>query len=338
MEIISLHHDHRPQWKLELSQAIASTEELLRILEIDAQSLNLSQQAAFDFPLRVPLSFVQRMHKGNPEDPLLLQVLPITAEESTPETFSADPLEEASFTPVPGLIHKYKNRVLLIGAQTCAINCRYCFRRHFPYQENRITSQQLNAIINYIETHKELDEVILSGGDPLANNDRTLSKIIDAINQVGHIKRIRIHTRLPIVIPSRINDELLEWVNTSRCPITFVVHSNHANEINSDVTQAIKKLIEQGCLILNQTVLLKGINDQASTLIELSEALFNSRIQPYYLNLLDRVSGSAHFEVSECDALEIYEQMLSSTSGYLVPKLVRESPEVPYKRPHSPKL
>lgn len=338
MEIISLHHDQRPQWKSELSQAIASTEELLRILEIDAQSLNLSQQAALDFPLRVPLSFVQRMRKGDPKDPLLLQVLPIKAEEETANDFSVDPLQEASFTPVPGLIHKYKNRVLLIGAQTCAINCRYCFRRHFPYQENRIDSEQLKSIISYIENHTELDEVILSGGDPLANNDRTLSKIIHAINQVSHIKRIRIHTRLPVVIPSRINDELLAWVAASACPITFVIHSNHANEINSEVTLAIRQLIEQGCLILNQTVLLKGINDTPSTLIELSEALFNARIQPYYLNLLDRVSGSVHFEVDETEALEIYEQMLSSTSGYLVPKLVRESPEVPYKLPHSPKI
>jgi len=325
--------DSRPQWKLELSNAIESVHQLLHILELDPAKLNLSEAAIRQFPLRVPLPFVEKMKKGDPKDPLLLQILPVSQEEHLDPDYQLDPLEELNSNPVPGLIHKYTNRVLMIGAQACAVNCRYCFRRHFPYQENRISSQQLDNIIEYIENHPEVDEVILSGGDPLVNNDAQLSKIIQRLNNIPHVERLRVHTRLPVVIPSRVNDQMLAWVTESRCPVTFVFHVNHPNEINNDLAEAIQKLRVAGCTVLNQAVLLKGINDQIETLLELSKKLFSAGALPYYLNLLDKVQGSQHFDVPEKDALTLIEKMMKNTSGYLVPKLVRESPDIPYKLP-----
>ncbi|GAA3927303.1 EF-P beta-lysylation protein EpmB [Litoribacillus peritrichatus] len=333
MKLILSDSDTRPQWKQQLSNSIVSVHKLLAILEINPSTLNLSEQANQQFSLRVPLPFVEKMTKGDPNDPLLLQVLPVLAEEEQSPGFSLDPLQEANANPVPGLIHKYKNRVLLIGAQTCAINCRYCFRRHFPYQENRIGSKDIESIIQYITQHTELDEVILSGGDPLANNDKTLNQLISQLNNIKHLKRLRIHTRLPVVIPARINQDLINWVNQSRLPITFVIHVNHPNEVDSALADAMAKLRATGNMVLNQSVILKGINDNAKTLIRLSEKLFEAGVMPYYLNVLDRVQGSAHFEVTEAEALQLIEQMMINTSGYLVPKLVRESAEIPYKMP-----
>lgn len=333
MKLILSDSDTRPQWKQQLSNSIVSVHKLLAILEINPSTLNLSEQANQQFSLRVPLPFVEKMTKGDPNDPLLLQVLPVLAEEEQSPGFSLDPLQEANANPVPGLIHKYKNRVLLIGAQTCAINCRYCFRRHFPYQENRIGSKDIESIIQYITQHTELDEVILSGGDPLANNDKTLNQLISQLNNIKHLKRLRIHTRLPVVIPARINQDLISWVNQSRLPVTFVIHVNHPNEVDSALTEAMAKLRATGNMVLNQSVILKGINDNAKTLIRLSEKLFEAGVMPYYLNVLDRVQGSAHFEVTEAEALQLTEQMMINTSGYLVPKLVRESAEIPYKMP-----
>lgn len=333
MKLILSDSDTRPQWKQQLSNSIVSVHKLLAILEINPSTLNLSEQANQQFSLRVPLPFVEKMTKGDPNDPLLLQVLPVLAEEEQSPGFSLDPLQEANANPVPGLIHKYKNRVLLIGAQTCAINCRYCFRRHFPYQENRIGSKDIESIIQYITQHTELDEVILSGGDPLANNDKTLNQLISQLNNIKHLKRLRIHTRLPVVIPARINQDLIHWVNQSRLPVTFVIHVNHPNEVDSALTEAMAKLRATGNMVLNQSVILKGINDNAKTLIRLSEKLFEAGVMPYYLNVLDRVQGSAHFEVTEAEALQLTEQMMINTSGYLVPKLVRESAEIPYKMP-----
>lgn len=333
MKLIQSDFDSRPQWKHELSNAIESVHQLLHILELDPSKLNLSEAAIRQFPLRVPLSFVERMKKGDPNDPLLQQVLPIQAEEQLHPDFSTDPLEEISSNPVPGLIHKYHNRVLLIGAQACAINCRYCFRRHFPYQENRLSSQQLTDIEDYLLQHPEIDEVILSGGDPLVNNDHQLSKLIDRLNGIPHLQRLRVHTRLPVVIPSRINEALLAWVRSSQLPISFVLHINHPNEVNEALTEAVARLRTAAPFVLNQAVLLKGINDDVETLRSLSQALFGAGILPYYLNLLDKVQGSRHFEVSEETALEIHHALMQHTSGYLVPKLVRELPDVPYKKP-----
>ncbi len=333
MKLILSDSDSRPLWKQQLSSSIESVNKLLRILEIDPSILNLSEQASEQFSLRVPLPFVEKMTKGDINDPLLKQILPIKEEEEVHPGFSSDPLEENTANPIPGLIHKYKNRVLLIGAQTCAINCRYCFRRHFPYQNNKISTHQIDSIINYIGQHEELDEVILSGGDPLANNDRTLKNLIEKLNTIKHIKRLRIHTRLPVVIPDRINHELLEWVSNSKRPITFVIHVNHPNEIDETLKQAISQLRSAGSMVLNQSVLLKGINNDTRTLIQLSEKLFNIGVMPYYLNVLDRVSGSAHFEVSEPEAKQLIEKMMINTSGYLVPKLVRERADKPYKMP-----
>ncbi|MFC3151963.1 EF-P beta-lysylation protein EpmB [Litoribrevibacter euphylliae] len=333
MKLIQSDFDSRPQWKHELSNAIESIHQLLHILELDPSKLNLSDAAIHQFPLRVPLSFVNRMQKGNPTDPLLLQVLPVIEEEADHPGFSTDPLEELNANPVPGLIHKYKNRVLLIGAQACAVNCRYCFRRHFPYQENRLSTHQLDRIITYIEDHTEIDEVILSGGDPLVNNDKQLQQIVSRLNNISHLERLRVHTRLPVVIPSRINNDMLHWINASRLPITFVMHINHPSEINDEFTAAVTRLKTTKSLVLNQAVLLKGINNDLDTLLLLSKKLFQAGILPYYLNVLDKVQGSQHFDVPEEDALKLIHTLMEHTSGYLVPKLVRELPEVPYKKP-----
>jgi EF-P beta-lysylation protein EpmB len=333
MKLIQSDFDARPQWKQELSNAIESVHQLLHILELDPSELNLSDAAIRQFPLRVPLSFVSRMKKGDTNDPLLKQVLPIIDEETHASGFSMDPLKERESNPIPGLIHKYKNRVLLIGAQACAINCRYCFRRHFPYQENKLSSNQFEVILEYINNNKNIDEVIFSGGDPLVNNDNQLYKMTQALNQIPHIKRLRVHTRLPVVIPSRINQALLNWISASRLPITFVLHINHANEINSELKEATHRLRDAGATLLNQAVLLKGINNSTNNLLELSTQLFDAGVIPYYLNLLDKVQGSQHFEVSEKEGQKLIHQLMVETSGYLVPKLVRESPEYPFKKP-----
>ena len=317
---INLHSD----WKAELSNCVSSIDELLNQLGLKPEDLNATEQAASKFPIKVPQPFVQLMEYGNPNDPLLKQVLPITSELQVDSNFSTDPVGESSFNPVPGIVHKYRNRVLMIISPNCAINCRYCFRRHFPYDDNRQSKQQWLKALDYLKTKPEINEVIYSGGDPLAANDNFLRWLTGEIESIKHIKRLRIHTRLPVVIPSRIDDQLLNWLSNTRLKPTFVLHINHANEIDTALSQGVNRLKQAGIMVLNQSVLLKGINDTSDQLINLSEKLFNAGIMPYYLHMLDPVQGASHFDVPEDRAVEIFSQIQAELPGFLVPKLVQE--------------
>ncbi|MBE9537497.1 MAG: EF-P beta-lysylation protein EpmB [Proteobacteria bacterium] len=311
-------------WRSELSASICSVEELLALVQLDKTKLSGCQRAAVDFPLRVPRAFLSRMEPGNPKDPLLMQVLPVESELMPSAGFIPDPLDEAAHNPVPGLMHKYRNRVLLIVSPTCAVNCRYCFRRHFPYGENRQNKRQWLRALAYIENDSNINEVIYSGGDPLAANDQFLSWLTESIAAISHVKRLRVHTRLPVVIPSRIDSQLLSWMTATRLKPIVVLHINHGNEIDGRVKRAIRQLLDSGLTVLNQTVLLHGVNDSAGVLVELSEALYESGVMPYYLHLLDPVQGAGHFHVSDRRAMQIYQGMQAALPGYLVPKLVRE--------------
>jgi L-lysine 2,3-aminomutase len=293
-------------------------------LELLTKDLPVSNEASKDFALRVPLSFAASMEKGNPHDPLLRQVLPVSDELIDFPGFSLDPVGDLPASPLPGLLHKYHGRVLLINTGACAINCRYCFRRNFPYQEQQLGKQQESEVINYIQSDHTISEVILSGGDPLLLNDSRLSQLIGAIASITHVKRIRIHSRLPIVLPARITDGLIDLLMNCGKQTILVVHCNHANEINARVINAIKLLKNSNITLLNQAVLLHGVNDNGYVLCNLSETLFAHGILPYYLHLLDKATGTGHFEVPEADAKRLMKQVQNRLPGYLVPKLVKE--------------
>lgn len=285
------------------------------------------------FKTLVPQPFINLMQKGNPQDPLLMQVLPLGAEDEAKVGFVNDPLQEQAHNPLPGLIHKYSSRVLLTTSGACAVNCRYCFRRHFPYAKNSLSSSGTQAILNYLQEHPSVNEVIFSGGDPLATTDSRLAKQVQELETLPQLTRLRIHTRLPVVIPSRINQEFLSWISTTRLKVIMVLHINHPQEIGSELVQALKRLKHANVLLLNQSVLLRGVNDQASILAELSEALFAQGVMPYYLHAFDPVAGAAHFAVDDKDARQIYAELLAQLPGFLVPKLVREYPDQPAKTP-----
>lgn len=283
-----------------------------------------------DFPVRVPEPFVTRIVPGDPHDPLLRQVLAVTDERHAMPGFVKDPLDELE-GPMPGMLHKYRSRVLVIYRGGCAINCRYCFRRHFPYQENTLTARDIDGLVSYLKAHPEVNEVILSGGDPLMADDQALSGLFVRLESVSSIHRLRIHTRLPIVIPERVTDTLCQIIAATALPVVMVLHSNHANEIDQSVMDAVSQLRVVCRSVLNQSVILKGINDSADVLIALSERLFEAGIDPYYLNVLDRVSGAHHFDVSDLEVAALHQALLNALPGYLVPKLVREVPGIGHK-------
>jgi EF-P beta-lysylation protein EpmB len=318
-------------WQTALIQAISDPAELLNILELDANLLDAAKSAANIFPLKVPRGFVARMQKGNINDPLLKQILPLGAELIETPGFHKDPLQEADVNPIPGLLHKYKGRVLLTFVGTCGINCRYCFRRHFPYGENNPGTEGWERALKYIAEDQTIDEVILSGGDPLVANDKTLRIFSEKLNAIPHIKRLRIHSRMPIVLPERISPDFLQWLCELKQKPVLVMHCNHPQEINQTVRDAMRTLTEAGVVLLNQAVLLKGVNDNLETLIALSEALFAAGIQPYYLHLLDKVQGSAHFDLAVKRAQTLHWELSQHLSGYLVPKLVYEKAGAPAK-------
>jgi L-lysine 2,3-aminomutase len=291
---------------------IANIEELSKILRLNLEWLE-EDKIFDDFPLKVPESFAARIKLNDINDPLLLQVLPQECELQEVPGFVADPLAEKENSPIPGLIHKYQDRVLLSVADVCAINCRFCFRR--CVRDKILDWQKAFA---YIKDHPKVSEVILSGGDPLMLDPDNLIKLIEWIADISHIKRLRIHSRMPIVMPERQIPSLTQ----THLPIVLVVHCNHANEIDASVAQAIDELRKTGVIVFNQTVLLRGINDNAQVLISLSEKLFNAGVLPYYLHMLDKVKGAAHFYVDESRAKQIHLEMQSKLPGYLVPKLV----------------
>jgi len=311
-------------WQQQLAEAFTNIEDLCHYLNLSPGDLPVSAAAAKQFSLRVPMSFAADMEKGNPHDPLLKQVLPIKDELLSFPGFSNDPVGDLPAAAQTGVLHKYHGRVLLINTGSCAINCRYCFRRNFPYSDLQLGKQQENEAIQYLYENPGITEVILSGGDPLLLNDARLARLIELLGDIKHLKRIRIHSRLPIVLPARITDELIGTLAKSSKKIIIVVHCNHANEINSRVIASCNKLKNTGITLFNQSVLLKGVNDNPAVLAELSEQLFAHGIIPYYLHVLDKATGTGHFEVPEAEALAIIKQVQATLPGYLVPKLVRE--------------
>ncbi len=318
-------------WQQELSRAVTDPGELLELLALDRRQLSIALQASMDFPLRVPRPYINRIRPGDPDDPLLLQILPTGRELEQVPGYSTDPLQERQNNPVPGVVHKYHGRVLLIVSPACAINCRYCFRRHFDYGENTQGRGDWERAIHYIAGDPGISEVIYSGGDPLVANDRHLRWLTERLAAINHLRRLRVHTRLPVVIPSRIDSHCLEWMTATRLQPLVVIHSNHAREIDGPVKAAISRLNETGIRVLNQSVLLRGINDDPAALEDLSETLFDAGVLPYYLHLLDRVSGAAHFGVDRRRALEIHRILQARLPGYLVPRLVEELPGAPGK-------
>lgn len=321
---------HKNQWQNALSNLIKDPKELFDYLQLDANLLDGAYQAIKSFPLRVPLSYASRMEKGNPHDPLLKQVLPIFAELMPHANYSNDPLKELSANPLKGLLHKYQGRVLLTLTSACAVHCRYCFRRHFPYNNNNPGRRGWQEIFSYIKNDTSIHEVILSGGDPLTLSDEMLNQFSDELSKIQHVRRLRLHTRLPIVLPERISDDFCDWLIEVQTNyenlqnIIIVVHANHPNEIDHEVKNALVKMAKSGVTVLNQTVLLKDINDNALILKSLSEKLFTAKVIPYYLHLLDKVNGAEHFDIALEKARLIYQELQSMLPGYLVPRLVRE--------------
>ncbi|MDY0204993.1 MAG: EF-P beta-lysylation protein EpmB [Pseudomonas sp.] len=320
-------------WGEVLAQSLRSCDELLAALELQSTDFPDGLSAAKQFPLLVPRPFVAQMVKGDPYDPLLLQVLPLAAEDQLHAGFSVDPLGEQSTNVETGVIHKYHGRVLLLAASGCAINCRYCFRRHFPYSENRLGRSQWQSALNYIANDSSITEVILSGGDPLMLQDKHLAELVESIATIAHVQRLRVHSRLPVVIAERLTDELTDILTRTRLRSTLVLHVNHPRELTPLHAKRLAKMRQAGVTLLNQTVLLKGVNDSAEVLVELSEQLFNHHLLPYYLHVLDRVQGAQHFDVSSAEAYALYQHMLAKLPGYLVPKLVREEAGQPHKTP-----
>lgn len=310
-------------WLKQLANGISDPAKLLEQLEIDPTPWQNGFEARTLFAQRVPQSFVDRMEKGNPFDPLLRQVLPLTEEFEVHQGYSNDPLEEQN-NAIPGLLHKYRNRALMIVKGGCAINCRYCFRRHFPYDENKGSKSVWQTSLDYVQQHSEIDEIILSGGDPLMAKDEELRWLIDHIADIRHVKRLRIHSRLPVVIPDRITNHLIDTLDQTRLQVILVTHINHAQEIDQTLVNALAQLKQVGVTLLNQGVMLKGVNDSVVSQVALSNALFDAGILPYYMHVLDKVQGAAHFFISDQEAKKIMAGVLEQISGYLVPKLTRE--------------
>ena len=331
--IVTLNTPSREDWLTQLADVVTSPDELLHLLNVDADAnLLAGRDAKRLFALRVPRAFIARMEPGNPNDPLLRQVLTSQEEFINAPGFSTDPLEE-QHSVVPGLLHKYSNRALLLVKGGCAVNCRYCFRRHFPYAENQGNKRNWQQALEYISAHPQLDEIIFSGGDPLMAKDHELDWLLTQLESIPHIKRLRIHSRLPIVIPARITDTLVARIAASSLQVLLVNHVNHANEIDAAFRASMRKLRMAGVTLLNQSVLLRGVNDNANTLADLSNALFDAGVMPYYLHVLDKVQGAAHFMVSDEEARAIVRELLTLVSGYLVPKLAREIGGEPSKTP-----
>lgn len=324
------------RWRRTLAQGVGSVDELLDLLElpraVGGPPGGASRDFHRDFPLRVPRGFVARMRKGDPRDPLLLQVLPRVRELESVPGFSTDPLGEHRASPRPGLLHKYRGRALLVVTGACAIHCRYCFRRHFPY-DGHVGTERWVAALEHLAADPSVTEVILSGGDPLVVDDRRLSGLAREIAAIGHVRRLRIHSRLPVVLPERVDGGLLDWLCGTRLNPVMVIHANHPREIDGTVAEALRRLRSSGVTVLNQTVLLAGVNDDASVLAELSERLFEDGALPYYLHALDPVAGAAHFEVPEARARELARELAGRLPGYLVPRLVREVEGAPAKVP-----
>lgn len=313
-------------WQQALKDAVRDPRELCRLLQLPPELEAAAVRAARLFPVFAPRGYVARMKPGDPRDPLLRQVLPLADEEAEVPGYVADPLGEAAAVKAPGLLQKYAGRVLMVTTGACAVHCRYCFRRHFPYEETPRSLAGWQAALERIAADSTIHEVLLSGGDPLTLVDDLLEKLIGELANIPHLTRIRVHTRLPIVIPQRVCDELLAWLAGTRLTPVVVVHANHPQEIDEEVAEALRRLRRAGIVVLNQSVLLRGVNDSAEVLCRLSERLTDLGVLPYYLHQLDRVAGAAHFEVAEDRGRDIMQRMHAALPGYAVPRYVRETP------------
>jgi len=321
------------RWQQVWREAITDPHELLRILGLSHRAGDLLAPSDTGFPIRVPRGFAARMHHGDPADPLLLQVLPRAAELVDVPGFARDAVGDLDARLGQGVLHKYEGRALLIATGSCAVHCRYCFRRHFPYAEETAAANGWQSAVARIADDASIAEVILSGGDPLSLATSKLRELTDALAAVPHVRRLRIHTRLPVVLPERIDAEFLDWLGGLRFERVVVLHANHANEIDEGVDAACAALRDAGATLLNQSVLLRGVNDCVGALKDLSERLFAAGVLPYYLHQLDRVEGAAHFEVADARATVLMEELAARLPGYLVPRLVREVAGAPAKMP-----
>lgn len=320
-----------PGWQQLLADAVTDPRELCALLDLDPALIQPALAAARGFALRVPRSYVARMRKGDPNDPLLLQVLPVSAETQVVEGFATDPVGDLDRRAAQGVLHKYRGRALLVTTGACAVHCRYCFRRHFPYGEESALQRGWQPALEHLRADPTVSEVILSGGDPWSLSDRRLEQLTDGLQTIPHLRRLRIHTRYPIVLPERIDAGLLAWLRGVQLQKVVVLHANHAREIDASVREACQRLSAAGATLLNQSVLLKGVNDSVGALAELSEALFETHVLPYYLHVLDKVHGAAHFDLPEARALQLHQELTAQLPGYLVPKLVREVAGAPAK-------
>ena len=321
------------RWQDQWRDAVRDPAELLALLGLESLAARLSPAAMAQFPLRVPRAFIQRMRYGDAADPLLRQVLPLDDEDRIVPGFELDAVGDGAAKAGNGVIHKYNGRALLITTGSCAVNCRYCFRRHFPYAEETAARGDWAEAIAVIAADTSIKEVLLSGGDPLSLSTAKLADLTRQLTSLPHIKRLRIHSRLPVVLPARIDEAFIEWMSNLPWPVTFVIHANHANEFDREVDAALARLRDAGATLLNQAVLLRGVNDSVDALADLSERGFHAGVLPYYLHQLDRVQGAAHFEVDDATALALHRQLAARLSGYLVPRLVREVAGDPGKRP-----
>ena len=322
----------RPDWRAALAEAVTDPAELCRLLGLSPSLAAAAGRAAEEFPLLVPRTYLARIPPGCPEDPLLLQVLPRRDELSGPPQFTADPLGEAEAPPACGLLWKYQNRLLMVTNGACAVHCRFCFRRHFPYRPAPETPADWEPALERIAAEPSIHEVVLSGGDPLTLEDDLLAGLVGRLAEIAHLRRFRIHTRMPVVIPERVTEELLAWLRGSRLSPIVVVHVNHPAEIDPAVARALGRLVDAGVPVLAQSVLLRGVNDRVDVLAELYERLVDIRVIPYYLHQLDRVAGAAHFEVPEATGIRLVRELRVRLPGYAVPRYVRETPGEPNKR------
>jgi L-lysine 2,3-aminomutase len=315
----------RLAWQRLLKDAIRDARQLCRAVGLSAADEEAAVRAAQDFPVFAPRGYVDLMRPGDPRDPLLTQVLPRAEELAEAPGFTSDPVGDAAATRMPGLLTKYAGRALLVATGACAIHCRYCFRRHFPYGEGPRSLADWAPALDEIAADRSLDEVILSGGDPLMLADVSLAKLAERLADIDHLQRLRIHTRLPIVLPERVCDELLGWLGGTRLTPIVVVHANHPAELSPAVLAALGRMVMSGIVTLNQSVLLRGVNDDADVLTELCRRLVDARVMPYYLHQLDRVRGAAHFEVPEAVGRRLMGELRARLPGYAVPRYVRET-------------
>ncbi len=326
-----------PAWQKALAEGFGDVAALLKYLRIEPCCVPDHARAHAQFALRVPREFAALMRKGDPNDPLLLQVLPRASEMERITGFGSDPVGDHQAAQSPGLLRKYHGRILILATGACAVHCRYCFRRHYPYAGATASDSQWSGILDYLEANPAIEEVILSGGDPLMVSDRRLMGWLRQLDALPQLKRLRIHTRLPVVLPQRITPELTGLLANRRLQRIMVIHANHPNELSPAVAEALARVSEAGVTLLNQSVLLKGVNDSCDTLVRLSKRLFEIGVLPYYLHLLDRVEGAAHFELEESATEKLQRQLLTELPGYLVPKMVRETPGALYKQPLNPR-